>query len=133
MIEDYIVINLTARALSPVSSSSYDVQWSMTIYNYHDFAITLNSCSIRFRLSGKSYADTMQAGEVEVYVPDSGRTITVPAASGTTPGEYSYPGGGIVTLQTLTNWDLSQVIFGGLYNNQLKTGYRTFIAPVQPT
>ena len=133
VIEDYIVINLTARALTPLSSTSYDVQWSLTVYNYHEYAITLTECSVRFRLSGKSYADTMQAGEVEVYVPDSGRTITVPAASGTTPGTYQYPSGGLQTTQTLTNWNLSQVIFGGKYNNQLKTGYREFIAPIQPT
>lgn len=123
VIDDYIVITCTARAQNYVSAATYYVQWSFTVNNYHDYAINLTGGKARFRFQGKSFSDTMMAGEVEINLGD----ITVPAG-----GSYSYPGEGLTTITELTDRDLAQLIIGFTYNSQLKTGYREFIVPAPP-
>lgn len=123
LIEDYIVITVTAKAQNYVSGSNYYVQWSFTVHNYHDYAINLTGGKARFRFQGKSFSDTMMAGEVEVNLGD----ISVSAG-----GSYHYPGEGLTTITQLTDRDLAQLIIGFTYNSQLKTGYREFIVPAPP-
>jgi len=120
VIEDYIVIVPYATVQPYTSGSSYNVQWSFQITNYHDFDITLTDVGARFRLPGKVYQNTMEAGEVPVDIG------TVNIAAGAT---YYYPGQGLSAMQNLTNFNLSQLIVGAMYNNQLKQTARTFIAP----
>ena len=122
VIDDYIVINVTAKAES-LNSSSYRVAWNFSITNYHDYAITLTSGKARFRFAGKTFSDTMQYGEQEVSLSD----VTI--AAGDT---YYYPGNGLVADKSLTDRDLSQLIVGFMFNNGLRTGVRQFIAPAQP-
>ena len=123
LIEDYIVITVTARALNYTSPATYYVQWSYTVYNYHDFAINLTNGKAKFRYQGKQYSEPITGGEQELNLSD----ITVPAG-----GSYSYPGGGLTTDTTLSDRDLYQLIIGFQYNSQLKTGYREFIVPAPP-
>ena len=124
IIEDYIVIVVTAKALNYVSSSDYYVEWSYTVYNYHNFEVTLTSGQAKFRFAGKGYNDPIMYGEAQ---EDLG-TITVPAN-----GSYSYPGSGLTTQKRLSDRGLSKLIVGFMYNNQLKEGYRDFIVPAAPT
>lgn len=123
VIDDYITISVVATVLPYTSGSSYTVRWNFNIRNDYDHAVTLTDVGARFRFSGKSYQDTMQSGEVEVSVG------TVNIAAGST---YYYPGQGLSADQSLSNFDLSQLIVGAKYNNALKTGSRHFIAPVNP-
>jgi hypothetical protein len=123
VIEDYIVITVTARALNYTSPATYYVQWSYTVYNYHDYAINLTNGKAKFRYQGKQYSEPITGGEQELNLSD----ITVPAG-----GSYSYPGGGLTTDTNLSDRDLYQLIIGFQYNSQLKTGYREFIVPAPP-
>lgn len=121
VIEDYIVITVYATVQPYTSGNRYDVNWSFQVTNYNNFAITLTNIAARFRLPGKTFNDTMQAGEVEVAISDMDLDA----------GETKYyPGQGLSAMQSLTDFDLDRLIVGARYNNQLKTGYRTFIAPV---
>ncbi|MBO4524995.1 MAG: hypothetical protein J5692_00175 [Bacteroidales bacterium] len=126
IIDDYIVIVCTAKAYNNVGTGYYG-QWSYTVYNYYSTAITLTDGKAKFRLSGKGFNDPLTYGEAEVTLGNNG-TIPVPAN-----GTYEYPGSGLTTDQQLTDRDLSQLIVGFKYNNQLKTGYREFIVPAAPT
>ena len=120
VIDDYITITVNATVMPYTSGSSYNVSWNFNIRNDYDTAITLTDVGARFRLTGKSYNDTMQAGEVEVSIG------TINIAAGAT---YYHPGQGLSATQNLTNFNLSQLIVGARYNSALKTGSRTFIAP----
>lgn len=121
LIEDYIVITVYATVQPYTSGNRYDVNWSFQVTNYNNFAITLTNIAARFRLPGKTFNDTMQAGEAEVAISDMDLDA----------GETKYyPGQGLSAMQSLTDFDLDRLIVGARYNNQLKTGYRTFIAPV---
>lgn len=121
IVEDYIVIVVTAKAENDVGSN-YSVQWTVTIYNYNNTAITLSDTKARFRLPGKGFNDPMIYGEAEVNLGN----IDVPAN-----GSYRYPVRQSA-IQALSDRSLSQLIVGGMYVNELKTGYRDFIVPAEP-
>lgn len=127
IIDDYIVIVCTAKALNYISGTDYYVEWSYTVYNYFNYDVTLTSGKARFRFSGKGFNDPMISGEEEVTLGSNGE-ITVPAN-----GSYSYPGSGLTVDKRLSDRGLSQLIVGFMYNNGLKTGSREFIVPADPT